>query len=83
MVRRFVTPAQRKRRIVRDTLLLVIILVILTLRLDIPVLTANQALEATQARYFFGPGEIISTQDYYINHLVSRLCVRSSARVGS
>ena len=83
MVRRFVTPAQRKRRIVRDTLLLVIILVILTLRLDFPVLTANQALEATQARYFFGPGEVISTQDYSINHLVSRLFVRSSDRVGS
>lgn len=64
MARRSVTPAQRKRRIVRDALLLAVVLVVLVLRLDFPILTAEQALEATQARYFFGPGEVITTLDY-------------------
>ena len=63
MARRSVTPAQRKRRILRDILLLAVVLVVLVLRLDFPILTASQALEATQARYFFGPGEIITTLD--------------------
>lgn len=64
MARRSVTPAQRKRRIVRDALLLAVVLVVLVLRLDFPILTAEQALEATQARYFFGPGEVVTTLDY-------------------
>ena len=64
MARSFVTPAQRKRRILRDALLLAVVLVVLILRLDFPILTAEQALEATQARYFFGPGEVITTLDY-------------------
>ena len=64
MARRSVTPAQRKCRILRDALLLVVVLVVLVLRLDFPILTAEQALEATQDRYFFGPGEIITTLDY-------------------
>ena len=63
MARRSVTPAQRKRRILRDILLLAVVLVVLVLRLDFPILTASQALEATQARYFFGPGEVITTLD--------------------
>lgn len=65
MARRSVTPAQRKRRIVRDALLLAVVLVVLVLRLDFPILTAEQALEATQARYFFGPGEVVTTLDYF------------------
>ena len=64
MARSFVTPAQRKRRILRDALLLAVVLVVLILRLDFPILTAEQALEATQARYFFGPGEVITTLNY-------------------
>ncbi|OUN13565.1 DUF5044 domain-containing protein [Flavonifractor sp. An9] len=64
MARSFVTPAQRKRRIFRDILLLAVVLVVLILRLDFPILTAEQALEATQDRYFFGPGEVITTLDY-------------------
>lgn len=64
MARRFVTPAQRKRRILRDTLLLAAVLAVLVLRLDFPILTATQALKATQARYFFGPGEVITTLDF-------------------
>ena len=64
MARCSVTPAQRKRRILRDALLLAVVLVVLILRLDFPILTAEQALEATQARYFFGPGEVITTLDY-------------------
>ena len=63
MVRRSVTPAQRKRRILRDALLLAIVLIVLILRLDFPIFTANQALAATQARYFFGPGEVIAAVD--------------------
>ncbi|OUO11758.1 DUF5044 domain-containing protein [Flavonifractor sp. An4] len=64
MARPSVTPAQRKRRIFRDALLLAVVLVVLILRLDFPILTAEQALEATQDRYFFGPGEVITTLDY-------------------
>ena len=64
MARRSVTPAQRKRRIVRDALLLAVVLVVLILRLDFPILTAGQALEAAQARHFFGPGEVVTTLDY-------------------
>ena len=64
MARSFVTPAQRKRRILRDALLLAVVLVVLILRLDFPILTAEQAMEATQDRYFFGPGEVITTLDY-------------------
>ena len=64
MSKRSVTPAQRKRRIVRDTLLLAVILMVLVLALDFPILTAQQALKATQARYFFGPGRVITTLDY-------------------
>ena len=64
MVKRPVTPALRKRRIFRDALLLAIVLVVLAFALDFPILTANQALKATQARFFFGPGQVITTLDY-------------------
>lgn len=64
MAQRFVTPAQRKRRILRDALLLAAVLVVLALRLDFPILTAGQAMEAAQARYFFGPGEVIDRIDF-------------------
>ncbi len=64
MASRSATPTQRKRRILRDTLLLAVVLVVLVLRLDFPLFTSKQALEATQARYFFGPGEVITTLDY-------------------
>ena len=63
MSRRPVTPARRRRRILRDTLLLAVVLAVLVLRMDFPVFTADQALAATQARYFFGPGEVIATLD--------------------
>ena len=64
MSRRPVTPARRRHRILRDTLLLAAVLAVLVLRMDFPVFTADQALAATQARYFFGPGEVITTLDY-------------------
>lgn len=63
MARRFVTPAQRKRRILRDVLLLAAVLVVLAIRLDFPILTVNQALAATQARHLFGPGRAIAAVD--------------------
>ena len=63
MSRRPVTPARRRRRILRDTLLLAVVLAVLVLRMDFPVFTARQALAATQARYFFGPGEVIAALD--------------------
>ena len=63
MSRRPVTPDVRRRRILRDTLLLLFVLAVLVLRLDFPILTASQALEATQARYFFGPGEVLAALD--------------------
>lgn len=68
MARRFVTPAQRKRRILRDVPLLAAVLVVLALRLDFPILTANQALEAAQVRYFFGPGRVIAALDRRNEH---------------
>ena len=63
MAKRFVTPAQRRRRILRDALLLAAVLVVLVLRLDFPILTARQAVEATQVRYHFGPGRAIAAVD--------------------
>ena len=63
MSTRPVTPARRRRRILRDTLLLAVVLAVLVLRMDFPVFTADQALAATQARYFFGPGEVIAALD--------------------
>lgn len=44
MSRRPVTPARRRRRILRDTLLLAVVLAVLVLRMDFPVFTARQAL---------------------------------------
>lgn len=82
MARRFVTPAQRRRRILRDALLLVVILVVLTLRLDFPILTARQALAATQTRYLFGPGEVIATVDNSASRFIAWLAARNSDRVG-
>lgn len=64
MARRFVTPARRKRRILRDALLLAAVLAVLALRLDFPILTAGQAMEAAQARHFFGPGAVIGRIDF-------------------
>lgn len=63
MSRHPVTPDVRRRRILRDALLLAAVLAVLVLRLDFPILTASQALAATQARYFFGPGEVLAALD--------------------
>lgn len=82
MAKPSVTPAQRKRRILRDTLLLAVVLVLLALRTDFPILTANQALAATQARYLFGPGEVITTLDHSQSRLVSWLAARPQDRLG-
>lgn len=82
MARRSVTPAQRRRRILRDTLLLAVILVVLALRLNFPIPTARQALTATQTRYFFGPGEVIATVDNPVSRLIARLAVRNGDRTG-
>lgn len=73
MVKRPVTPALRKRRIFRDALLLAVVLVVLVLALDFPILTANQAMKATQARSFFGPGEVITTLDYPRSYNTAKL----------
>lgn len=63
MARRFVTPTQRKRRIFLDALLLIIVLSALAFKLDFPIFTAQQAVEATQARHLFGPGRVIAAVD--------------------
>lgn len=63
MARPFVTPARRRRRIALDALLLIVVLAVLALRLDFPILTARQAMEATQARHLFGPGRAIAAVD--------------------
>lgn len=64
MAKRPDAPARRKRRVIRLALLLPILLAALALALDFPMLTARQALRATQARYFFGPGEVITHIDF-------------------
>ena len=77
MAKSAVTPARRRRRILRDALLLAVVLVVLLLRTEFPIFTAGQALAATQARYFFGPGEVAAVLDYTTSRLISRLAVRS------
>lgn len=64
MAKRPVTPARRKRRVFRDALVLAAALALLILSLDFPIFTAGQALDATQARFFFGPGEVVTSLDY-------------------
>lgn len=83
MARRSVTPAQRKRRILRDALLLAVVLVVLVLRLDFPIFTANQALAATQTRHFFGPGTVIGTLDNTQNGLAHWITAQIPDRIGS
>ena len=63
MARRTMTPARRKRRAIRAAVALPILLAALVLALDFPFLTARGALAATQARYGFGPGEVIAALD--------------------
>ena len=41
-----------------------LLLAVLVLVLDYPILTAGQALRATQKRYFFGPGEVLTSIDF-------------------
>ena len=60
MARRTMTPARRKRRAIRAAVALPILLAALVLALDFPFLTARGALAATQARYGFGPGEVVT-----------------------
>ena len=56
MTKRPTTPARRKRRTLWAALVLVLSLAVLALALDFPILTAGQALRATQRQHFFGPG---------------------------
>ena len=63
MARHPTTPARRKRRVVRAAIALPLLLAMLVLALDFPILTAGQALRATQKRHFFGPGEVIAALD--------------------
>ena len=60
MARRTMAPARRKRRAIRAAVALPILLAALVLALDFPFLTARGALAATQARYGFGPGEVVA-----------------------
>lgn len=60
MARHPTTPARRKRRVVRAAIALPLLLAMLVLALDFPILTARGALAATQARYGFGPGEVVT-----------------------
>ena len=60
MAKRSITPGDRKRRIVRDAVLLLVVLILLAFTLDFPMLTARQALKATQTRYLFEDGEIVA-----------------------
>ena len=64
MARHPTTPARRKRRVVRAAIALPLLLAMLVLALDFPILTARQALRATQKRHFFGPGEVLTRLDF-------------------
>ena len=64
MANRPTTPARRRRRTVRAAIALPVLLAMLVLALDFPILTAGQALRATQERHFFGPGEVLTSIDY-------------------
>ena len=64
MANRPTTPARRKRRTVRAAIALPVLLAMLVLALDFPILTAGQALRATQKRHFFGPGEVLTRLDF-------------------
>ena len=76
MARRFVTPAQRKRRIFLDVLLLIIVLTALAFKLDFPIFTTQQAVEATQSRHLFGPGRVIAAVDCQaVPSRYSRYCI--------
>lgn len=58
------TPARRKRRAIRWAAALPVLLAVLTLALDFPIPTARQALAATQERFLFGPGEVVTQLDF-------------------
>lgn len=64
MARGIMTPARRKRRALRAAIVLPVLLAVLVLALDFPILTAGQALRATQRRHFFGPGEVLAQLDF-------------------
>lgn len=55
---------QRKRRMARDAVVLAVCVVFLFAAWGFPIFTAEQAMKATQRRYFFGPGEVIGMVDY-------------------
>ena len=64
MTKRPTTPARRKRRTLWAALVLILSLAVLALALDFPILTAGQALRATQRQHFFGPGAVIDHIDF-------------------
>lgn len=69
MTKRSLTPGDRKRRIVRDAVLLLVVLILLAFTLDFPMLTARQALKSTQTRYLFEDSRIIARiDDSYHDH---------------
>ena len=72
MARRPMTPARRKRRTIRMAIALPILLAVLVLVLDYPILTAGQALRATQKRYFFGPGEVLTSSTFHAATISSK-----------
>ena len=58
-----ITPAQRRRRILLDGVLLLAVLFLAALQLGFPTLTAEQAMRIQQRRSLFGPGEVIAQFD--------------------
>lgn len=57
------TPSRRKK-LLRDALLLAAALLVLTAALDFPIPTAELARRAAERRGFFGPGEVVAVLDY-------------------
>lgn len=60
MAERPISRWGRKWRILRDTVVLFLTLVFLTVTLDFPMFTARQALRATQTRYYWEDGQVVA-----------------------
>lgn len=60
MAERPISQRGRKRRILRDAVILLLALIFLAVTLNFPMFTAGQALRATQTRYYWEEGQVVA-----------------------
>ena len=60
MAERPISQRGRKWRLLRDAVILLLTLVFLSVTLDFPMFTAEQALRATQTRYYWEDGQVVA-----------------------